>query len=424
MDNPAFKDDENIPLMHNDDDDDDIPYTPTGEVGEKRFSTSTLSEETPGSKVTRLSDELKRDKIQALHDFLGVKGDVNLIELDRFRLNRNEKTGNTELKFWNGHDWVSLTNSRNGKFLVESSLIRKMRGPNAMKNMLELDEKPLQSERSKTAARKLAQTMPTNLEMDNISLQDLSRVIINVEHEIRETSQNTDLDMLEVIEPLQRIQGELANIDGKLTAINEHIEREQHKLDVIANCATYTDEQRKEVQARMDRLKEEHSNQLQKESNNKKELQSQFERIRKTTEKVLDGDTTLGEKIRTIFREQGITIIAIITAVGTIISTIILAIKNSLGISSGSGGKPPKDSNKVVTWLRNKLQALARLLGKLAGKLAAALPGLLGSIISGVLNFLKKAVGFGAEHVWLLIVFIVGLISSMIWAEVSKKKRA
>ena len=83
----------------------------------------------------------------------------------------------------------------------------------------------------------------------------------------------------------------------------------------------------------MDRLKEDHSDQLQKVSKNIKELQSQFELIRQTSKKVLDGDTTLGEKIKTIFREKGITIIAIITAVGTIISTIVLAIKNALGIS-------------------------------------------------------------------------------------------
>ena len=133
----------------------------------------------------------------------------------------------------------------------------------------------------------------------------------------------------------------------------------------------------------------------------------------------------MGEKIRTIFKEQGITIIAVLPAVGTIISTIVLAIENALGISSGSGGggTPPKDSNKVVTWLKNKLQALARLLGKLAGKLATALPALLGSIIAGVLNFLKKAVGFVAKHVWLLIVFIVGIIGSWLFREVSKKKR-
>ena len=45
--------------------------------------------------------------------------------------------------------------------------------------------------------------------MDNISLQDLSRVVMTFEHEVKEVSQNTDLDMLEVIEPLQRIHGTL-----------------------------------------------------------------------------------------------------------------------------------------------------------------------------------------------------------------------
>ena len=266
MDNPAFKDDENIPLMHDDDDDDDIRYTHTGEEGETSFST--LSEETPGSKIIPLSNELKKQKIQALYDFWGVGGNVNFAELDRFRLNRNETTGNTELKFKVGDDWVSLSNSRNGKCFAQSTVIGRMKGGGgggggyAMKNIFRLDETPLQSERSKKAARKLAKSMPTDLEMDNISMQELSRVVINVKNEVRETSQNTDLDMLEVIEPLQRIQREFDNIAGKLTGINEHIEREQQKLDIIANDATYTDEQRQEVQSRMDTLKEEHSNQL------------------------------------------------------------------------------------------------------------------------------------------------------------------
>ena len=41
----------------------------------------------------------------------------------------------------------------------------------------------------------------------------------------------------------------------------------------------------------------------------------QFDRIFKNTEKVLDGDTTLGEKIRTIFKEHGITVVAILEVV-------------------------------------------------------------------------------------------------------------
>ena len=428
MENPGFED---IPHPEGGDDDDPTdknpPRLPTGEGGGTSSRTPAVPEKNkPGDKIGVLSNELKRQKIHTLYDFLGVEGNVNLAELDRFRLNRNEKTGNPELKFWNGRDWVSLTNKYTGKFLAETSLIRRMGGPNVMKNMLGLDTDPSQSERSKTAARKLAQIIPTDLEMDNISMQDLSRVIIDVEHEIRDISQNTDLDMREIIEQLQKIHRDLTDNEGKLSSMNKHIELEEQKLTDIKNDLSYSDEQRREVEKRLERLKEEYSDQLQKVSKNRKELQSQFDSIRLTDEKVLDGDTTLGEKIKTIFKEKGITIIAIITAVGTIISTIVLAIKNALGISSGSGGgsKPPKDSNKVVTWLRNQLKALARLLGKLAGKAAAALPGLIGSIISGILNFLKKAVGFLAQHVWLVIVFLVGLVSSWIWREVGKKKRA
>ena len=178
MDNPAFEDGENIPIMDGDGDgwgddgDGDIPHTPTGEGGsmpETPFPTPAVPEETPGSKVTPLSNELKIQQIQALYDFWNVKGNVNWVELDRFRLHRNDKTGNIELKFMDGDDWISLTNSRNGKFLAKSTVSSRMKGGGrgggveAMKNMLGLDETPLQSERSKTAARKLAKTIPTNI---------------------------------------------------------------------------------------------------------------------------------------------------------------------------------------------------------------------------------------------------------------------
>ena len=91
-------------------------------------------------------------------------------------------------------------------------------------------------------------------------MQDLSRSITTVEHEVKESSQNTDLDIREMLgldKTLQGVQGELANNFGKLTSISEYIEHEQQKLDVIAKDYKYTDEQRKEVQQRMDRLKEE-----------------------------------------------------------------------------------------------------------------------------------------------------------------------
>ena len=429
MENPTFIDDENIPLI-NSHDDEDAPYTPMQSEGgtTEETSFSTPSRETPGSKIIPLSNELKRQKIYALHQELGVTGNVNLAELDRFRLNRNEKTGNAELKFFNGQDWVLLTNKRTGEFLVKTSIERLMGGVNVMKNMLGLDETPSRLERSKTAARKLASIIPTDLQMDNIPLQDLSKTITNVEHEVKEASQNTDLDMREMLgldKALQRVQGELANNLGKLTSIKEHIEREKQKLRDVKNDPSYTDEQRKDVQARLERLNEEHSARLELVSQNKNELQSQYARIRQTIEKVLDGDTSLKERIKTLFREQGITIIAVLTATGMTISTIILIIKNALGIGGGSGsGKPPSsDPNTIKNWVKNKLKALARLLGKLAGTALATLPTIIGNIVSWVLNMLKKVVGFAAEYTYAFITLLCGILGYWIVNQFSKKKR-
>ena len=102
-------------------------------------------------------------------------------------------------------------------------------------------------------------------------------VLINVEHEVRETSQNTDLDMREMLgldKALQRVQGELTNNLGKLTSINEHVEHEEQKLKYIKNDPSYRDEQRREVETRLERLKEEHSARLELVSQKKRELQS------------------------------------------------------------------------------------------------------------------------------------------------------
>ena len=45
-------------------------------------------------------------------------------------------------------------------------------------------------------------------------------------------------------------------------------------------------------------------------------LNNQIASIKETITKVLDKDASLGEKIRTLFREQGITIVSILTAFG------------------------------------------------------------------------------------------------------------
>ena len=83
---------------------------------------------------------------------------------------------------------------------------------------------------------------------------------------------------------------------------------------------------------------------------------------------MLDKDTSLREKIRTLFREQGITIASILTAIGMLIGVLVEALLpgGGVGAAATSGGEPPpKDEKGLKGWIRNKLKALALLLGKL-----------------------------------------------------------
>ena len=135
--------------------------------------------------------------------------------------------------------------------------------------------------------------------------------------------------------------------------------------------------------------------------------------FKETIAKVLDNDTSLGEKIRTLFREQGITIASILTAIRMAIGVLVEALLPGGGgaAAASGGGEPlPKDEKGLKEWIRNKLKALAPLLGQLGIKAAEALPGIIGGIISWILNRAKDVVGWISQNLWALVVGIGGLI--------------
>ena len=137
--------------------------------------------------------------------------------------------------------------------------------------------------------------------------------------------------------------------------------------------------------------------------------------FKETIAKVLDKDTSLGEKIQTLFREQGITIASILTAIEMAIRVLVEALLQGGGATMASGGggeSPPKDEKGLKDWVRNKLKVLASLLGKLGMKAAEALPGIIGGIISWILNRAKDVVGWVSQNLWALVVSIGGLIST------------
>ena len=118
-------------------------------------------------------------------------------------------------------------------------------------------------------------------------------------------------------------------------------------------------------------------------------LKSQITGFKETIAKVLDKDTSLAEKFRTLFREQGITIASILMAIGMTIGVLVESLLPGGGAAVSGGEPPPKDEKGSKEWIRNKHKALASLLGRLGIKAAEALPGIIGGIISWILNRAK-----------------------------------
>ena len=174
----------------------------------------------------------------------------------------------------------------------------------------------------------------------------------------------------------------------------------------------YNDTMREDITKPIDALNDELVTRQESINLLKGRLKNQIASFKETIAKVLDSNTSLGERIRTLFTEQGISIASILTAIGMAIGVLVEALLPGSGAAaSGGGGKPPpKDEKGLKEWVRSKLKALASLLGKLGMKAAEALPGIIGGIISWVLNRAKDVVGWVSQNLWALVVGIGGLI--------------
>ena len=209
---------------------------------------------------------------------------------------------------------------------------------------------------------------------------------------------------------LRTISGSLRSAIAKAMAKQVDIDKENQKLEEMTNDETYSDEQREEVRARLQRFQDE-----QKAINDqirilKGRYSNQIYPIRESIMKFLDKETgTLGERIRTLFKEQGITIISILTALGMALGVLIETLlggpsaSTPTSQSTTTSDKQLKVKGGAREWIKNKLKALSQLLGKLADKALASLPGIIGSIISWILNRAKEVVGWLSQNLWALI---------------------
>ena len=172
-------------------------------------------------------------------------------------------------------EYVSVTKS-NGDFLAASTLRTRL-GASLARSLLGIETPTSVRSRS----RILIQDIPTELEMEDLTPRRLEEVIDEI---MRDMSTNTDLDLREFLgidKALTRIKGELVNNVGKLTEIDEHLEREKTKLAEIKNSPDLQVHEER-VKGIIADLKEERAARLEIVSKNRKELVSQFSRIRQT----------------------------------------------------------------------------------------------------------------------------------------------
>ena len=255
---------------------------------------------------------------------------------------------------------------------------------------------------------------------DDIELQEIAEKASGIISQIKDVQTDTDdlfehplRELLGLDKQLRSIRGSLKVEVAKRVELEEHITKERQKLEEFREYpGVYNDEMKEDITKRIDALNDELVTRQESIDLLKGRLKNQITSFKETIAKVLDKDTSLGEKIRTLFREQGITIASILTAIGMAIRVLVEALLPGRGgAAATSGGETPtKDKKGLKEWTRSKLKALASLLGKLGMKAAEALPGIIGGIISWILNRAKDVVGWVSENLWALVVGIGGLI--------------
>ena len=130
-------------------------------------------------------------------------------------------------------------------------------------------------------------------------------------------------ELLGLDKQLRSIRGSLKVEVPKKVELEGHIEMEEIKLGEIQDDPRYTKKQHEELRKKLDKLNDELKVRQESIDLLKGRLKNQITSFKETIAKVLDKDTLLGEKVRTLFREQGITIAAILTAIGMAIEYLL-----------------------------------------------------------------------------------------------------
>ena len=210
-------------------------------------------------------------------------------------------------------------------------------------------------ERSK-AIESSSTTNAEAIEMIEMTSKDIDVTVKDAE---QDTSfiEPTERDKLLPLRELEGLDKQLRTIKGSLKVaiakridLEGRIKHEERKLNEIQD-PKYSDDQRDIIEGRINKLRGELTERNKEIDILKGEASKQINQIKESITKFLDKETgTLGERIRTLFKEQGITIVSILTAVGMTIGVLIEALLGGPTVSTTTSGSTPADGGDKKRW--------------------------------------------------------------------------
>ena len=144
----------------------------------------------------------------------------------------------------------------------------------------------------------------------------------------------------------------------------------------------------RQVGAEVEELRVERDRLERAERNAEEGVQEGERQVETARERVNQRLLSLRDRIKEIFKKHGFTVIAVATAIATVIGVIVSSLRAGLA--------------KVAKGVGNGLKELGAKLGQI-------LPGMVGAIASFIFKTAGQVIGFLAEHAWLLVVGLVVL---------------
>ena len=186
------------------------------------------------------------------------------------------------------------------------------RSKRAREDVMKLNENL--DERSK-AIESSSTTNAEAIEMIEVTSKDIDATVKDVEQDTSfiESSERDKLLPLRELEGLDKqlrtIKGSLKVAIAKRVDLEAHIKHEERKLNEIQD-PKYSDDLRNRIEDRIGKLRGELTERKKETDILKGEASEQINQIKESITKFLDKETgMLGERIRTLFKEQGITIV-------------------------------------------------------------------------------------------------------------------